>query len=197
MEKMTKINCIIVDDEREALDRFETLLKHFGQINILSKEWNAESAIQRIIDFTPDIVFLDMEMPCKTGFDVVNEVRLQKVNPTFIFVTGYNQYAIKAIKTGAFDYLLKPVDIDELAEAVKRYEYQRFEKAKNELPQKLKKEFSLTDREIEIIEFIREGKTSREIAEVLFISKLTVDTHRSNILEKTGKKNIFELLSKF
>jgi len=196
MTETRKINCIIVDDETEALDRMESLLKHFEQIAILSKEWDAERAIQTIVDIVPDIVFIDVEMPKKTGFDVVREAREKNVFPTFIFVTGYNQYAIKAIKNAAFDYLLKPVDIDELAEAIERYECSCIEKDKNELPLKLKKEFSLTDREIEIIQLIAECKTSREIAEILFISKHTVDTHRRNILAKTEKRTIAELLRK-
>jgi len=189
-----KINCIIVDDEIEALDRMEALLKHFEQINILSEESDAEKAVSGIIETIPDIVFIDVEMPKKTGFDVVHEVREKKVFPTFIFVTGYNQYAIKAIKNGAFDYLLKPVDIDELAEAIERYECRCAAIEKYELPLKLKREFSLTNREIEIIQLIAECRTSREIADILFISKHTVDTHRRNILEKTGKKTISELI---
>ena len=143
----------------------------------------------------PDIVFLDVEMPKKSGFDVVHEVRKQNINPTFIFVTGYNQYAIKAIHNAAFDYLLKPIDIDELKNTINRFYNLQEEKKQINLPSELKNKFSLTPREIEIIELIAKCKSSKEIANILFLSRHTVDTHRRNILKKTGMNTTAELLS--
>ena len=133
-------------------------------------------------------------MPRLTGFDVVREVRKNNVNPDFIFVTGYNQYAIKAIKKEAFDYLLKPVDIDELNETINRYKssiYTRLKEKKSKQTDVLSK---FSEREIEIIKLIAEYKTSKQIAEKLYISKNTVDTHRRNILEKAGLHKTAELI---
>jgi len=191
----TIINCIIIDDEIEACDRLESLLKNIENIEVDAKIVNTDEGIKRIVELSPDIVFLDVEMPGKSGFDVVKEVRTQKINPTFIFVTGYNQYAVKAIRNAAFDYLLKPVDLDELKEAIERFRCDKAEKEQYRLPEKLKTEFSLTPREIEIIELIAQCKSSKEISEILFISRHTVDTHRRNILEKTGMKSTAELLN--
>ena len=129
------------------------------------------------------------------GFDVVKEVRRQNVNPTFIFVTRYDQYAIKAIHNAVFDYLLKPVDIDELKEAIERFCCLREEKRQINLPKNLKNKYSLTQREIEIIELIAQYKSSKEIANILFISRHTVDTHRRHILRKTEMKTTAEFLS--
>ena len=136
------INCIIIDDEQEACDRFESLLSKIPGVEVTAKENNPEKGIKEVIKLFPDIVFLDVEMPGKSGFDVVSEIREMKVFPTFIFVTGYNQYAIKAIRNAAFDFLLKPVDIDELKEAINRFNNLQGEKQKNLLPEKLKSEYS-------------------------------------------------------
>jgi len=189
------INCIIIDDEQEACDRFESLLSKIPGVEVTAKENNPEKGIKEVIKLFPDIVFLDVEMPGKSGFDVVSEIREMKVFPTFIFVTGYNQYAIKAIRNAAFDFLLKPVDIDELKEAINRFNNLQGEKQKNLLPEKLKSEYSLSDREIEIVELLLKGKSSLQISEILSISRHTVDTHRRNILERTGTKSTGELIA--
>lgn len=190
-----EITCIIIDDEQEACDRLENLLNKIPGISVISKETNAERGISEVIKLSPDIVFLDVEMPKKSGFDVVKEIRANKIFLTFIFVTGYDQYAIKAIRNAALDYLLKPVDIDDLKEAIKRYVELQKEKQKIILPGKLKSKYSLSDREIEIVKLLLEGKTSREIADKLFISKHTVNTHRRNILDKAGVNTTGELLN--
>ncbi len=193
-QSVKNIKCIIIDDEQEACDRLERLLSKISGVEVIAKEKNPDTGIKEAVSLTPDIVFIDVEMPGKSGFDVVGEIREKKVFPTFIFVTGYNQYAIKAIRNAAFDFLLKPVDIDELKETINRFNELQKEKQKIILPEKLKSQFSLTDREIEIIKLLLEGKSSQQISEVLFISKHTVDTHRRNILEKTGLKSSNELL---
>ena len=190
-----RIKCMIIDDERDACDRLESLLNKIPEAEVISKETKPGYGIEEVINTNPDIIFLDVEMPGMSGFDVVKEIREKRLRPTFIFVTGYDQYAIKAIRSAAFDFLVKPVDIDELREAFERYIGQRNEKQKFIIPEKLKKEYSLTDREIEIVELLLEGKSSQQIGEKLFISRHTVDTHRRNILVKTGMNTTGELLS--
>lgn len=187
--------CIIVDDEREALDRLECLLEKFDFVDVLDAKTNADAAIKTIVEKMPDLVFIDVEMPHKSGFDVIKVVREQDVTPKFIFVTGYDQYAIKAIKNEAYDYLLKPVDIDELKVLLERYIKTTKEKRKKEIPKTLTKNYRLTPREIEIVELLLQNKTSKEIGEILFISKNTVDTHRRRILEKTEIKSTAELIA--
>jgi len=118
---MKNITCIIIDDEKDSCDRMENLVSKISGITILTKENNPETGIKEVVRLTPDIVFLDVEMPGKNGFDVVHEIREKNVFPTFIFVTGFDQYAIKAIRSAAFDFLLKPVDIDDLNAAIERF----------------------------------------------------------------------------
>jgi len=117
---MQDIRCIIVDDNHKSCRRLEELLNKFPGIKVLASIGNAEEAVQKIVKEQPALVFLEVEMPCKTGFDIVKDVRRKFVNSDFIFVTAHKQYAIKALRNAAFDYLVKPVDIDELKEALER-----------------------------------------------------------------------------
>ncbi len=192
---MHDIKSIIVDDEREARDRLCELIKKIDGVVLLACEGEPETAIRKIVKFKPDIVFLDIEMPGTNGFEVVHEVRSSLVYPTFIFVTGYDQYTIKAIKNAAFDYLLKPIDIDELKESLERYRKEKKLKLDPEAIKSKIQNILMTDREIEIIQLLIQGKTSKEIAAELFISKNTVDTHRRNILEKANLGSTPELIS--
>ena len=190
---MKTINCIVIDDERNSRDRLIILLQKFEEVKIVGFEGDPEKGIGLVCEKEPDIVFIDVEMPRKTGFDVVKEVREKGCNPTFIFVTGYNQYAIKAIKNDAFDYILKPVDIDELKNSIERFKKVH----KKIIPTQDDNQISLDDlssREKEILKLLVQCKTSKEIGQELFISKNTVDTHRRKILEKTGAKNTQELI---
>ena len=181
---------VIVDDEQAGRDHLERLLGFCREVKVIAKIGIPEEALEIITNLKPDLLFLDIEMPRISGFDIMEITRNQGLNPIIIFTTGYSQYAIKAIKEQAFDYLLKPIILDELKETIKRL-------AGNGVNNKqLKESISklLSPREIEIINLIIHGRTSKEIGNELFISKTTVDTHRRNILEKTGAKRITELM---
>ncbi|MCD4773814.1 MAG: LytTR family DNA-binding domain-containing protein, partial [Bacteroidales bacterium] len=130
------ISVLIVDDEQEARDLLENLLSDFQEIKIVSKESNVDSAVKTIIDKTPDIIFLDIEMPGKNGFDLVYEINNFNIKTTIIFVTAYNKYAIKAFKYAAFDYFLKPVDPDVIQQTLNRY---KLEKQNYNLADKIEK----------------------------------------------------------
>ncbi len=194
MEKMNKLNCILIDDETEALDRLESLLTKFEFVNIVAKIDSASEAVKQIIELKPNLVFIDVEMPIKSGFDIIKEVRESNLSPKFIFVTGYNQYSIKAIRAGAFDFLLKPVDIDELKNALDRFYELEIQNGNNGIPKQFIEKHNLSEREVEVLTYLLVGKSSKQIAEELFISKHTVDTHRKNILEKTKLSSTAELV---
>ncbi|MGV8091346.1 MAG: response regulator [Mangrovibacterium sp.] len=174
---MKKFNCIIIDDDPLAVDRMEDLLHKTGASSRILKMCDPVKAVQLILAHRPDIVFLDIEMHGMSGFDLINQVHYNLFFPTFIFTTAYNQYAIRAIKTEAFDFLLKPIDLDELKETIARY-------LNNQKNIHLPEQCCLSPREQEILEYVTEGKTSREIAEKLHLSKHTVDTHRRKIGRK-------------
>lgn len=191
--KNSKITCAIVDDEIDIRDRLESLLSKIDGLEILFKEGVPEKAIEKVLYFRPDIVFLDVEMPRINGFEFANRIREQLFFPTIVFVTAYNQYAIKAIKKEAFDFLLKPVDLEELSETIDRFRSKLLNK-RDSIEQHPLFE-CLSDREKEVLNFLLKGQTSKEIASNLFISKSTIDTHRRNILDKTGIKSTAELIA--
>ena len=176
---METISCVLVDDDPRALDRMESLLKMIEGLDVTSKFSNAQEAAVQLPRIDPDILLLDVEMPGMSGFELLKEIHKQNCFPKTIFVTGYDRYAIKAIKAEAFDYLLKPIDIDELKSTIHRF----LEKRQSN---DLLGYGNLSEREKEIMQLVAQGKTSREIGELLFISKHTVDTHRRNIQKKTS-----------
>ena len=113
------MNAIIVDDEKHCREVLALLLqKHCPRVTIQAVCSDADTALKEIATLQPDILFLDIEMPDKNGFEMLEQIR----DPGFeiVFTTAYNEYAIKAIKHSALDYLLKPVDKDELIASVRK-----------------------------------------------------------------------------
>lgn len=114
-------SAIIVDDELSSRKYLRNLLANYSYITIASEAASVQEGIAAIQKHCPDIVFLDVEMPNNSGFDLIHDIHKQGLQTTIIFVTGYQKYAIEAIKHAAFDYLLKPVDPDELEKTLIRY----------------------------------------------------------------------------
>lgn len=113
------IRTVIIDDEKNAIEVLELQLKQFCKnIEIVGNANSGLKGIEIIKKHKPELVFLDIEMPIKNGFDVLNETRDH--NYKVIFTTAYDQFAIKAFKYSAIDYLLKPIDINELQAAVQK-----------------------------------------------------------------------------
>jgi len=194
--KEKTISCVVIDDEIESCNRLQDLLEKIPGIKVTGCETSGEGGIKTVVKLMPDVVFLDVEMPDYNGFDIIKKIREENVFPEFILVTGYSQYAIKAIKNEAFDYLLKPVDIDELRNSVCRLRTAQTKRLEQILPEKLRTLYSLTEREIEIVGLLLEGKTSGQIADELFLSIHTVNTHRRKILAKTNSNGTSNLMSK-
>ena len=115
------IRCILVDDETNALEMMEWLLKTYcPNVEIMAMCNSAEQGIDAIHKFKPDVVFLDIEMPRMNGFDMLEQ--FDKLFFDVVFCTAYDQFAIKAFKYSALNYLLKPVDPDDLKATVERIE---------------------------------------------------------------------------
>lgn len=116
-----QITAIIVDDEESARSILANLLARFcPNVKVLGSYANVESAVHSINALKPQLVFLDIEMPNYSGFEIVNF--FEKVDFEMVFITAYDKYAIRAFEVSAVDYLLKPIDIDRLKEAVQRVE---------------------------------------------------------------------------
>lgn len=112
------IRTLIVDDEQPARERLRQMLNSMGGLEVIGEAEDGEEAIQRILELRPDLVFLDIQMPVLTGLEVVKA--LKPPRPKIIFCTAYDQYALSAFEQQAFDYLLKPVKRERLAQAVSR-----------------------------------------------------------------------------
>lgn len=109
------ITCVIIDDEFLARERLKTLLAAHSEVTIAGEAKNGTLGIELIQKMTPDLVFLDIQMPDLDGFDVIQ--RIEKI-PLIVFTTAYDQYAIKAFDIHALDYLLKPFDEDRLSDTL-------------------------------------------------------------------------------
>ena len=113
------IQALIIDDEKNAIEVLELQLSRYcKQVQVLATAQGGVQGIELIRKYQPDLVFLDIEMPHKNGFDVLNETKDCRYK--VIFTTAYDQFAIRAFKFSAVDYLLKPIDIRELQEAVEK-----------------------------------------------------------------------------
>ncbi|MEO5966881.1 MAG: response regulator [Ferruginibacter sp.] len=108
---------LIIDDERLARNELKKLLQDFSEIDIIGEATNAIEGIEAIKNLSPDLVFLDIQMPDKTGFDMLCEL---ESTPNIIFVTAYDEFALKAFEFNALDYLMKPVDPKRLADAISK-----------------------------------------------------------------------------
>lgn len=116
------MRAVLIDDEISNLENLRILLeKHCPQITIIATAQSVGDAVDVIGKYVPDLVFLDIQMGDQTGFDVLK--LLPTRNFEVIFVTAYDQYGIKAVKFAALDYLLKPIDIEELMNAVNKAEH--------------------------------------------------------------------------
>jgi two-component system LytT family response regulator len=121
MTKKNIMHCILIDDEPDAIVTLQTILDTYCEgIEVVGKADNAFKAFKLIEEFNPELIFLDVEMPGINGFDLLEE--LTDPRPEVIFTTAYEKYAISAIRNNAVDYLLKPIDVDELINAVKKAE---------------------------------------------------------------------------
>ncbi|SJZ37916.1 LytR/AlgR family response regulator transcription factor [Sediminibacterium ginsengisoli] len=117
------IKAIIIDDERLARNELKKLLQDHSDIEVIEEAANVDDGIEKIESLNPDLVFLDIQMPGKTGFDLLSEVEKA---PKVIFTTAYDEYAIKAFEVNALDYLLKPIEPKRLADAIQKLQAEIF-----------------------------------------------------------------------
>ncbi|MGC3943153.1 MAG: LytTR family DNA-binding domain-containing protein [Chryseolinea sp.] len=130
------IRCILVDDEAKNLENLKILLQDFCQnVEVLALCQTVDEALVAIRSQKPDVVFLDIQMQRETGFDLL--ARVENVDFDVVFITAYSEYAIKAFKFSAIDYLLKPIDIEELKRALAKVE----KKSNNDMAGRLEQLF--------------------------------------------------------
>jgi two-component system LytT family response regulator len=111
------MRAIIIDDERLARAELRKLLQDFPEVEVVDEAANAEEGISKIESQHPDLIFLDIQMPGKTGFDMLSTLER---SPNVIFTTAYDEFALKAFEVNALDYLLKPIEPKRLADAIQK-----------------------------------------------------------------------------
>ena len=195
-----KIKVFITDDHYMVIEGIRSLLQHEPAIEWMGHASNAESCLAYLQQHQPDIILMDINMPGKSGIDLCKEVK-EKYSSTFVIgLSTFNQQSFihKMMENGASGYVLKNATQSELMEAIttvakgKTY-------LSDEAAAALRKVETpaiplITRREKEVLELIAEGLTNGEIAEKLFISNATVDTHRKNLLIKFQTKNTASLI---
>jgi two-component system LytT family response regulator len=130
------INAIIIDDEAHCRKNLRNLLLNAShKINVQTECSSVVEAKEAIINYNPDLIFLDVEMPGSNGFDLLNEV--EEINFEIIFTSAYDKYAIQAIRSSALDFLLKPITKEDLEDALMRF--------------KSKKNITQTQRQVEVL----------------------------------------------
>ncbi len=111
----------MVDDEVHSLRVLSELLREHNNLNILAEVSDPLQATSAILGHKPDLLFMDIQMPLKSGFEILQEISMAGFEPQVIFVTAFEQYVVEAIRHAAFDYLLKPVQKQELYQALFRF----------------------------------------------------------------------------
>jgi DNA-binding NarL/FixJ family response regulator len=199
------VDILIADDHRIMVDGLSRILKEQKGIGNIYTAFDGKEAVTQALNQTLDCVILDINMPVLNGIEAAKLIKKQKPHLKLIMVSMLCDAAIvtKALKAGADAFIIKNTGEEELLKAIgkvmKNEKYISAElsynllHALNKSGEKESPEIHLTQRELEIIRYIAEGLTAHEIADRLFISHRTVDTHRKNILQKLHLKNIAAL----
>lgn len=131
---MTNLRAIIIDDEQPILKMLESVIEQFCDgVEVVGTADSVKTGVKRIKSLRPDIVFLDINLTDGNGFDILNH--LEEPLPMVIFITAYEEYAVKAFKFSAIDYIMKPINVDEIQAAVQKCKLQL---EKDNLSEKLK-----------------------------------------------------------
>ncbi len=203
---MKKIKLIIADDHELFRNGLKELLKKHDDIDIITSVGDGKQFMEALEKYEGiDIVLLDITMPNMDGFEVLSQIKEQnaRVKPIVISMHDDGNYIAKCAKAGAYGYMLKNTDEDELIKVIrivdqgkKYFSPMIAEKMINFMSEQKVSENILSNKEKEVLGLISEGLTTKDIAEKLFVSTRTIETHRANILRKLEVKNTAELIKK-
>jgi DNA-binding NarL/FixJ family response regulator len=205
--KNEKIRVVIADDHTLMRDGIKQILSNYNFVDVVGECSDGEEAVAAYKKLKPDVLLLDINMPKMNGFTVFANLLAGGDVPKILFLTMHdnNEYIIKALKTGALGYVLKGADSDELVLAFKKVakgeKYfggvitkEILNSSNNE--NKAKSLDGLSTRESEIVEFIKDGFSNKEIASKLSLSTRTIESHKANIMRKLEVNNTAGLLKK-
>nr|WP_317630918.1 response regulator transcription factor [uncultured Flavobacterium sp.] len=195
---------VIVEDHPIVLEGLKQLITTTNEVHIVGCFYSGKEAQQFIIQNQTniDIVLLDISLPDADGMQICKEIRSINSSIKIIIISNHNEASIifKAIQNGANGYLLKNATPTELRNAILNQQNKlivstEVENIITKAESQAQKLPALTKREIQVLQKVLEGKTSAQIADELFLSSLTVDTHRKNFMQKLQVKNIIELIA--
>jgi DNA-binding NarL/FixJ family response regulator len=198
-----KIKIVIADDHRVMLDGIRAMLRDVEDFEIVADALNGEELVAMVNAYQPDVVLTDIQMPVMDGIEAAKRIREKNPAVKIIALTMLNEsmFIRRMLEAGVAGYVIKTVDKDELIRVIRKVA-QGEKHFSEEVAAQLMNGFSstssspvdvLTRREKEILALIAKGLTDKEIAEKIFLSSLTVITHRKNILSKLGLKNKVEI----
>lgn len=206
---MNKIKIVLVDDHRLFLDGIKSLLSEVDFIDIIGEASSGNEALDLLTNIKPDIIMMDISMKGLSGIDVSKEITklFPDIKIMILSMHTNEEFVINAIKAGAKGYLSKDTSKEELLDAIQIIQEggecysklisENFLKSyvkKYKAEQSLIENKILTQREIEILKLAVHGLSNKEIADKLFISTKTVDSHKNNIMQKLKLKNTAEMV---
>lgn len=174
---------MIIDDEKHAIITLQHLLKKITDVEIVAAIQDSTQAKKQIETLRPDIVFLDIEMPELNGFELLNQ--FEELPFKVIFTTAYDQYAVKALKLNALDYLLKPVEKQELEEAIEKYRKNELFSTSEQIAQVNK--FNISQLSETLALSTQKGLFFIKIKEIMY---LEADASYTQIVMQNGDKHL-------
>lgn len=204
-----QIRVVIVDDHPLVREGLRFLLAKEEDLLVVGEAADVQEAKSLIQIYQPHVILLDISLPGKSGIAFSAELKSKKDSPKILIVSMHEQpeFVIQALHAGAHGYVLKSSDSEEVANAIREVSEGRLyvsSKLKPVLDEFQVSELQggralvneLSERETEVLRFVSQGLSAKEVAESLGISHRTVETHRMNIMKKLGAKNVAELIKK-
>lgn len=195
-----KVKLFIVDDHFMVIEGIKAMLQNEPDLEWIGHAYNADTCLSFLRHQLPDVLLMDINLPDKSGIDLCKEVNEKYDTVRVIGLSTFNQlsYISKMLDHGAAGYLLKNATKQEILAAIHTVmqgkEYLSAEASDMLKKPNLNEAPTLTRREIEVLQLIAEGMTNAEMAEKLFVSTTTIDTHRKHLLEKFHAKNTAALI---
>lgn len=198
-----EIKIVLADDHKILRDGLRNIIEKISNFKVIAEATDGRAAVKLCAELKPDVVVMDIAMPGLNGVEASRQILQENPDIKIIALSMHSnkQFITGMLKAGAYGYLLKDSDSEELITAIKTVaRNQKYISQKisgiiiNEFVSTLQEdEAVLSSREKEILQLIAEGKSSKEIGEILFLSSKTVDAHRKNIMDKLDLHTIPEL----